>query len=61
MDTRLRPHLRDIMLAGHKHSHIKRSKASKGSRTLSDIADERCTRTYHIYLRLITVLKKKTS
>ncbi|CAG2239630.1 NCBE [Mytilus edulis] len=41
MDTRLRPHLRDIMLAGHKHSHIKRSKAPKGSRTLSDIADER--------------------
>ncbi|CAC5411214.1 Anion exchange protein 3,Anion exchange protein 4,Sodium bicarbonate cotransporter 3,Sodium-driven chloride bicarbonate exchanger,Electroneutral sodium bicarbonate exchanger 1,Electrogenic sodium bicarbonate cotransporter 1,Electrogenic sodium bicarbonate cotransporter 4 [Mytilus coruscus] len=41
MDTRLRPHLRDIMLAGHKHSHVKRSKASKGSRTLSDISDER--------------------
>ena len=42
MDTRLRPHLRDIMLKGHKHSHVRRAKpGSRVGRPLADIADER--------------------
>ena len=41
MDTRIRPMLRDLMLAVHKHSHVRRPKASKSSATLADIADER--------------------
>ncbi|KAK3108694.1 hypothetical protein FSP39_013514 [Pinctada imbricata] len=48
LDARLRPHIRDVALKGHKHRHMKRMKntsrrnstSSGGGRPLADIADE---------------------
>ena len=45
LDSRLRPLLRDLMMAPHKHSHVRRPKASKSSANLADIADERLERS----------------
>lgn len=52
MDTRLLPHLRDMMLKSHKHSHVKRAK-SKGGIKAHDEVDEKTegdTRGSHIKL-----------